>query len=212
VVLRWISGFVWLLSTGGWAPVVMGWIAGFFWLLSTDGWAPVVMGWVAGCLRAFRRVCRRLFCGGLCMSFIRRAYLHTTSSVLVHRATVSVAPAICGYEWCVWFACLLFAFPAWLAWCVWCSFPRSLRGMRCASRVHALRAALPRAMRVLTCKRVMSGGARVLRGTLATLPTRGSFFPDAAFCFCSSYPLSHFCTRQLIAGIQREKSLLRGPP
>jgi hypothetical protein len=51
-----------------------------------------------------------LFCGGLCMSFIRRAYLHTTSSVLVHRATVSVGLAICGHacaacvsEWCAWF-------------------------------------------------------------------------------------------------------------
>jgi hypothetical protein len=67
------------------------------WLLSTGGWAPVVMGWIAGFLRAFRRVCRRLFCGGLCMSFIRRAYIHTMSSVLVHRATVSVGAAICGY-------------------------------------------------------------------------------------------------------------------
>jgi uncharacterized protein (DUF486 family) len=57
------------------------------------------MGWIAGFLRAFRRVCRRLFCGGLCMSFIRRAYLHTTSSVLVHRATVSVGPAICSYAY-----------------------------------------------------------------------------------------------------------------
>jgi hypothetical protein len=79
-------------------------------LLSTGGWAPVVMGWIAGFLRAFRRVCRRLFCGGLCMSFIRRAYLHTTSSVLVHRATVSVVPpvlcvrAACVSEWCVCYA------------------------------------------------------------------------------------------------------------
>jgi hypothetical protein len=57
----------------------------------------VVMSWIAGFLREFRQVCRRLFCGGLCTLFIRRAYLHTTSSVLVHRATVSVGPAICGY-------------------------------------------------------------------------------------------------------------------
>jgi hypothetical protein len=77
--------------------VVLRWLSGVFWLLSTGGWAPVGMGWIAGFLRAFRRVCRRLFCGGLCMSFIRCAYLHTASSVLVHRATVSVGLAICGY-------------------------------------------------------------------------------------------------------------------
>jgi hypothetical protein len=57
----------------------------------------MVMRRISGVLREFRRVCPRLFCGGLCMSFIRRAYLHTTSSVLVHRATVRVGPAICGY-------------------------------------------------------------------------------------------------------------------
>jgi hypothetical protein len=57
------------------------------------------MGWIAGFLRTFRRVCRRLLCGGLCKSVIRRAYLHTTSSVLVHRATVSVGPTIYGYAY-----------------------------------------------------------------------------------------------------------------
>jgi hypothetical protein len=50
----------------------------------------MVMRRISGFLREFRRVCPRLFCGGLCMSFIRCAYLHTTSSVVVHRATVNV--------------------------------------------------------------------------------------------------------------------------
>jgi hypothetical protein len=54
----------------------------------------MVMRRISGVLREFRRVCPRLFCGGLCMSFIRRAYLHTTSSVLVPRATVTAVSAI----------------------------------------------------------------------------------------------------------------------
>jgi hypothetical protein len=96
-VLRWPWLLGWCARCAspyrqGWAPAMMRWISGFFWLLSAGGWAPVVIRWIAGFLRAFRWVCRRLFCGGLGTSFIRHAYLHTTSSVLVHRATVHVAP------------------------------------------------------------------------------------------------------------------------
>jgi hypothetical protein len=66
------------------------------------------MRWNSVFLWAFRRVCRDgdevdfwgfagvpagvrpVVLGGLCTSFIRRAYLHTTSSVLVRRATLGV--------------------------------------------------------------------------------------------------------------------------
>jgi hypothetical protein len=145
--------------------------------------------WIAGFLRTFRRVCRRLFCGGLCTLFIRRAYLHTTSSVLVHRATVSVGPAICGY--------------AYAARAVPPAFPSGVRGLRDFQRgllgvrgalsqaVHAARDAhLVPTLRALhyrvayafvsahVPRLVVRVCCVVLRGTHHTLPTRGFFFPD----------------------------------
>jgi hypothetical protein len=52
------------------------------------------------------------------------------------------------------------------------------RGMRCASRAHAPRAASPRATIVQACSCARSGGRRVLRATQHTLPTPGFFFTD----------------------------------
>jgi uncharacterized protein (DUF486 family) len=124
------------------------------WLLSTGGWAPVVMGWIAGFLRAFRRVCRRLFCSGLCMSFIRRAYLHTTSSVLVHRATVSVGPAICGYVCAVRSCCLRFRVVCGV--CVSACWISSVVCVVCVVRFptlptrRAMRTSCPRSARCIT--------------------------------------------------------------
>jgi hypothetical protein len=67
-VIRWISGFLWAFR-----PVCRGGDVMDFWVFVgvPAGVPPVVLG-------------------GLCTVFIRRAYLHTTSSVLVRRATVGV--------------------------------------------------------------------------------------------------------------------------
>jgi hypothetical protein len=143
----------------------------------------MVMRRISGVLREFRRVCPRLFCGGLCMSFIRRAYLHTTSSVLVHRATVSVGLATMR---------VLPAFPSGVRGLR--DFERGLLGVRGALS-QALHAAcdahLVPTLRALhyrvPCAFVSAHAPRlvvrvccvVLRGTHHTLPTRGFFFTDA---------------------------------
>jgi hypothetical protein len=107
----------------------------------------VVMSWIAGFLRAFRRVCRRLFCGGLCTLFIRRAYLHTTSSVLVHRATVYSARAVdaCGQR--IGVICMVCVSACWISSvvCVVCvvRFP-TLPTRR------AIRTSCPRSARCIT--------------------------------------------------------------
>jgi hypothetical protein len=163
-------------------------------LLSIGGWVLVVMSWIAGFLRAFRRVCRRLFCGGLCTLLIRLAYLHTTSSVLVHRAIVSIGPAICGYAYaecrpCC--ACVLPAFPSGVRGLR--DFQRGLRGVRGAlsQALHAVCDAhlVPtlRALHYCVAYAFLSANVPrfavrvycvVLRGTHHTLPTRGFFFTD----------------------------------
>jgi hypothetical protein len=93
-------------------------------------------------------------------------------------------------------------FPAWFAWCVWCAFPRSLRGVRCAPPAHAPHAALPRATRVLTCTCVRSAGARVLRGTQHTLPTRGFFFTDVEHLFDNNTYMLRAVDRSLPADVR----------
>jgi hypothetical protein len=130
------------------------------------------------------------------MSFIRRAYLHTTSSVLVHRATVSVGPAICGY--CC--ACVLPAFPSGVRGLR--DFQRGLLGVRGALS-QALHAACDahlvptlRALHYRVAYAFVSANVPrlvvpvccvVLRGTHHTLPTRGFFFTDGALC--STHPV-----------------------
>jgi hypothetical protein len=67
------------------------------------------MSWIAGfCGRSGGCAAGSFAAVSVCHLF--DAYLHTTSSVLVHRATVSVGLTICGYacaacvsEWCAWF-------------------------------------------------------------------------------------------------------------
>jgi hypothetical protein len=147
----------------------------------------MVMRRISGFLREFRRVCPRLFCGGLCIPLIRRAYLHTTSSVLVHRATVSVGPAICGH--CC--ACVLPSFPSGVRGLR--DFQRGLLGVRGAlsQALHAacdaylvptLRALHYRVAYAFVSANVPRLVVRVccvvLRGTHHTLPTRRFFFTD----------------------------------
>jgi hypothetical protein len=119
------------------------------------------MRWISGFLRAFRRVCPRLFWGGLCMSFIRCAYLHTTSSVVVHRATVSVG----NLELCVCFPCC----PSVSVYAL-CA--------RCAHAVGTLQCALrsPQGDLFVACVFCVTGVAGVF--TLPTRITQPSFFPD----------------------------------
>jgi hypothetical protein len=124
----------------------------------------MVMRRISGFLREFRRVCPRLFCGGLCMSFIRCAYLHTTSSVVVHRATVSVG----NLGLCVCLPCC----------------PSASVYTLCARRAHAvctLQCALrsPQGDLFVACVFCVTGVVGVF--TLPTRVTQPSFFPDALY-------------------------------
>jgi hypothetical protein len=138
-----------------------------------------VMRWISGFLWAFRRVCRGgdevdfwvfvgvpagvppVVLGGLCTSFIRRAYLHTTSSVLVRRATVGVG----NLGLCVCLPCC----PS-VSVCTLCA--------RCAHAVGTLQCALrsPQGDLFVACVFCVTGVAGVF--TLPTRVTQPSFFPD----------------------------------
>jgi hypothetical protein len=138
------------------------------------------MRWISGFLWAFRRVCRGgdevdfwvfvgvpagvppVVLGGLCTSFIRRAYLHTTSSVLVLRATVGVG----NFGLCVCLPCC----PS-VTVCTLCA--------RCAHAMGTLQCALRsgRGDLFVACVFCMTGVVGVF--TLPTRVTQPSFFPDA---------------------------------
>jgi hypothetical protein len=121
----------------------------------------MVMRRISGFLREFRRMCPRFFCGGLCMSFIRCAYLHTTSSVVVHHATVSVG----NLGLCVCLPCC----------------PSASVYTLCARRAHAV-GTLQCALRsgrgdlFVACVFCVTGVVGVF--TLPTRVTQPSFFPD----------------------------------
>jgi hypothetical protein len=144
----------------------------------------MVMSWIAGfCGRSGGCAAGPFAVVSVCHLF--DAYLHTTSSVLVHRATVSVSLAICGYacaacvsEWCAWFSVDFQRGLRGVCGALSHDCTRVPRGMRCASRAHAPRAASPRATRVQACSCARSGGRRVLRATQHTLSTRRFFFTD----------------------------------
>jgi hypothetical protein len=99
--------------------------------------------------------------GGLCTSFIRRAYLHTTSSVLVRRATVGVG----NLGLCVCLPCC----------------PSVSVCTLCARRAHTV--CVPhrsgRGALFVACVFCMTGMVGVF--TLPTRVTQPSFFPDVLY-------------------------------